>query len=60
MNIPEYVLDDLAEVREGGAYNMLSRNEVLADTSINTQDWFDKHPKQYMDALREMGKRRQS
>ncbi len=27
---------------------------------IDTQDWFEEHPKQYMDALREMGKRRQS
>lgn len=58
MNIPDHVIEDLAEVRESGLYNMLDKPRVAADTGINTQDWLADNPDRYMEALKEMGKRR--
>lgn len=56
--IPTYVLDDLEEVRDSGAYNMLSKLQVLQDCGIHTNAWFLENPNDYMDALIKMGERR--
>lgn len=58
MPTPLYVVQALAEVREGGSINMLDRQGVEALVgSRKATEWLDKaSDSQYMDALNEMGR----
>lgn len=61
--IPENVLDALAEVRASGETNMLMSETVIAlvlDLDGEAGLWLYEHPDDYMIALRAMGARRAS
>ena len=63
--IPEIVLDALEEIRDGGATNMILRQQVM--TLISDTDeypeavlWLYDNDRRYMEALTAMGERRAS
>ncbi len=74
--IPEAVLQGLEEIRAGGAFNMLARNDIIRDMLQQADDgdcpagieeaeyrqgisWLIDNESRYMEALHEMGARRQ-
>jgi hypothetical protein len=62
VDVPEYVLEALEEVRASGLTNMLVSPTVLELISENDAyaafNWLREHPEAYMSALRQMGERR--
>lgn len=53
--IPDYVIRDLAGVREIGVTNMLDKKRVLLHCTYHTEAWLDANPNRYMEALKAMG-----